>query len=95
MKNNLLKPVISEKSYNLANEQNQYTFSVDLKASKIEIKKAVEKEYKVTVLNVNVITQPGKMKFNWKIGKAFRAGDSRKAIVTLKQGDKIDDFFNL
>lgn len=95
MKSNLIKPIITEKGYNLANEQNKYTFSVDSKASKIEIKRLVEKEYKVTVTKVNVVTQPGKMKFNWKIGKAFRASDRRKAVVTVKHGDKIDEFFNL
>ena len=51
----VLKPVVSEKSYSLANESNKYVFFVDSGVNKIEIKNAVEKKYKVKVLSVNIV----------------------------------------
>lgn len=93
-KNIELKPVISEKSYALANASNKYIFFVDTGINKIEIKNAVEKKYKVTVLDVNTVVKPGKRFRDWKTNKSFRKSDKRKAIVTLKKGDKIDEFLN-
>ena len=90
-----IKPVVSEKSYNLANASNKYTFFVDSNVNKIEIKKAVEEKYKVTVELVNIVIKPGKMKRDWKTNKKNRSGDMRKAIVTLKKGNKIDEFLNI
>ena len=90
-----IKPVVSEKSYNLANASNKYTFFVDSNVNKIEIKKAVEEEYKVTVELVNIVVKPGKMKRDWKTNKKNRNTDMRKAIVTLKKGNKIDEFLNI
>ena len=88
----VLKPVVSEKSYSLANESNKYVFFVDSGVNKIEIKNAVEKKYKVKVLSVNIVIKPGKMVRDWKSNKSTRKSDKRKAIVTLKKGDKIDEF---
>lgn len=90
-----IKPVVSEKSYNLANASNKYTFFVDSNVNKIEIKKAVEDKYKVTVELVNIVIKPGKMKRDWKTNKKSRNTDMRKAIVTLKKGNKIDEFLNI
>lgn len=88
----LLRPVISEKSMGLM-EENRYTFYVDTKANKIEIKNAVEKLFKVTVLSVNTITVKGKMK---RLGRTQGLTPTRKkAIVTLKPGDKIEIFEGL
>ncbi|HHU33412.1 MAG: 50S ribosomal protein L23 [Zhaonellaceae bacterium] len=88
----LLRPVISEKSMGLM-EENKYTFYVDTKANKIEIKNAVEKLFKVTVLSVNTITVKGKMK---RLGRTQGLTPTRKkAIVTLKPGDKIEIFEGL
>lgn len=91
----MLKPVVSEKSYSLANESNKYVFFVDTGVNKIEIKKAVEKKYKVKVLSVNITIKPGKGFKEWKTNRTFRKSDQRKAVVTLKKGDKIDEFLNI
>lgn len=96
MKSNIvIQPVVSEKSYANANSLNKYTFLVDAKASKIEIQKVIEKQYKVKVTAVNTVVKPGKMKRDYKTYRKFRASDKKKAIVTLKKGDKINDFLNI
>ena len=91
----VLKPVISEKSYSLANESNKYVFFVDNGINKIEIKKAVEKKYKVKVVSVNITIKPGKGFKDYKTYRSYRKEDKRKAVVTLKKGDKIDEFLNI
>ena len=88
-------PVVSEKAYNLANEQNKYTFFVPTTTNKIEVAKEVESKYKVTVLKVNTVVKPGKLTTDWKRNKKIRKSDMKKAIVLLKAGDKIDEFFNI
>jgi large subunit ribosomal protein L23 len=90
-----LKPVMTEKSYALANAHNKYTFFVEGKANKIEIAKRVEEQYKVKVEKVNTVVRPGKLKRDLKTYKAYRGEDKIKAVVTLKQGDKIDEFLNI
>lgn len=96
MKSNIiLQPMISEKSYLMANALNKYVFLVDNSAEKIEIAKEIEKAYKVKVLDVNVVTRPGKLKREWRSNRKFRRSDEKKAIVTLKKGDKIEEFFNI
>ena len=91
----VLKPVVSEKSYSLANESNKYVFFVDSGVNKIEIKSAVEKKYKVKVLDVNITVRIGKSFRDYKTNKSFRKEDKKKAVVTLKKGDKIDEFLNI
>jgi len=91
----VLKPVISEKSYNLANASNKYTFFVANDVNKIEVKKAVEEKYKVKVTLVNIVIRPGKLKRDLRTNQKTRKMDIRKAIVTLKKGDKIDEFLNI
>lgn len=93
-KNIQIKPIVSEKSYNLANASNKYTFSVPSSVSKIEITKEVESKYKVKVEDVNITIRPGKIKRDWKTNKRTRKSDVRKAVVTLKKGDKIDEFLS-
>lgn len=90
-----LQPMISEKSYNAANASNKYTFLVSSEANKIEIAKAIESKYKVKVEDVNVVIKPGKIKRDWKTNRKNRNTDAKKAIVTLKKGDKIDEFLNI
>ena len=90
-----LQPVVSEKSYNIANAENKYTFLVTRGVNKIEIKKAVETKYKVKVEKINAAVRPGKMYKNWKTNKSYRKSDMRKMVVTLKKGDKIDEFLNI
>lgn len=88
----LKSPVISEKSVGLV-EENKYTFWVDPAANKIEIKAAVEKMFKVTVVDVRTLTVKGKMK---RVGRyQGKTPDRKKAIATLKAGDKIDNFAGL
>lgn len=97
MTNNKLniKPMVSEKSYAMANAQNKYTFLVERGNNKIEIAKAVETKYKVKVLSVNSVVKPGKIKKDLKTYKPRRVRDMVKVIVTLKMGDKIDEFLKI
>ncbi|MFA5383704.1 MAG: 50S ribosomal protein L23 [Eubacteriales bacterium] len=82
-------PLVTEKSYSLAG-QNKYTFAVDPAANKIEIKKAVEELFKVKVLKINTINVKGKPVRVRNI--PGHKPDRKKAIVTLKEGDKIEIF---
>jgi large subunit ribosomal protein L23 len=83
----LLAPVITEKS-TLLSEQNKVVFKTPLKATKVEIKAAVEALFKVNVVKVNTIVSKGKTKrFR---GVAGKRSDTKKAIVTLKDGQSID-----
>jgi large subunit ribosomal protein L23 len=85
----LLAPVISEKSYGLLDE-NKYTFLVHPDANKTQIKISVEKVFGVKVVGVNTINRPGKRK-RTKAGFGTR-NSTRRAIVTVKVGDRIDIF---
>lgn len=85
----LKRPLITEKSTALS-AQGKYLFEVSRDANKYEIKNAVEKAFKVTVTAVNVITVPGEMRRVGK-NKVFRQ-PWKKAVVTLKSGDKIQLF---
>ncbi len=97
MKNNdiEIKPVITEKSYALANAQNKYTFLVSRGIEKIEIGRKIEKKYNVHVESVNMTVRPGKLVKDWKTRQVRRNMDMMKAIVQLKKGDKIDEFLNI
>ncbi len=87
--NILKKPVISEKSFAKA-EDGTYVFVVAIEANKIEIKKAIEKLFKVTVVNVRTVVTKGKVK---RAGRKFgKRSDFKKAYVTIKKGDKIEEF---
>ncbi len=90
-----LKPVMTEKSYELANALNKYTFLIEGSANKIEIAKKVEVDYKVEVEKVNTVVRPGKLKRDYKTNNLSREEDKTKAVVTLKKGDKIDEFLNI
>lgn len=92
----IITPRISEKSYGQAGLLNVYTFIVPINMNKIEIKKIIESEYSVKVLNVNVLVQNGKPKTALK-GKRNRPGigkrsDFKKAFVTLAEGQIIPVF---
>jgi large subunit ribosomal protein L23 len=81
------RPVITEKA-TMASEHNQVTFRVPLDANKFEVKAAVEGLFKVKVTAVNTLRVKGKVKrFR---GMAGRRSDTKKAIVTLAEGSKID-----
>jgi large subunit ribosomal protein L23 len=85
----LLAPVISEKSYGLLDE-NKYTFLVALDSNKTEIKIAVEKVFNVKVTDVNTLNRQGKRKRTR--GGFGKRKDTKRAIVTLVSGDRIDIF---
>lgn len=83
----IVSPVITEKS-TLASEQNQVVFNVARRASKPEIKAAIEALFGVKVTGVNTMVRKGKVKrFRGSIG---RQGDVKKAVVTLAEGNSID-----
>ena len=85
----LLRPVISEKSYRLADD-GKYTFVVALGANRTQIRQAVEAVFGVRVTSVNTLNRPGKRRrtrYGW--GKR---PDTKRAIVSLAEGDRIDIF---
>jgi len=87
----LIKPVVTEKVSAL-NEQGKYGFIVNRKANKVEIKKAVEKMYGVTVESVNTQNYLGKSKTRYTKSRVIsgRSSSYKKAIVTVKEGEVID-----
>ena len=85
----LLAPVVSEKSYGLLDE-NKYTFLVDPRANKTEIKIAVEKVFGVKVTSVNTLNRQGKRR-RTRYGYGKKA-DTKRAIITLAEGESIDIF---
>jgi large subunit ribosomal protein L23 len=90
MREIIISPLITEKSSNQMALNNSYTFKVSMNANKVEIKKAIERIFSVRVLSVNTINMLGKPK---KLGRyEGKRPDWKKAIVTLKPGDKIADF---
>ena len=86
----LVKPVVSEKSYALLDE-NKYTFIVDPRANKTQIKQAVEAVFSVKVTGVNTINRQGKRK-RTRTGYGKRK-DTKRAVVTLSEESKAIDVF--
>lgn len=83
------KPVISEKSYGMIDE-GKYTFIVDPRSNKTEIKQAIERIFGVKVLSVNTMNRAGKRKRRGLI--VGKRPDTKRAIVTLAPGDEIELF---
>ncbi|HSB70762.1 MAG TPA: 50S ribosomal protein L23 [Candidatus Methylomirabilis sp.] len=84
----VLKPLLTEKGTRLKEEGNQYLFRVAKTANKVEIKRAIEQLFKVTVLEVRTVRLRGKVK---RLGRfQGRRPDWKKAIATLKAGDSIE-----
>jgi len=90
----LIRPLLTEKNTKLQELQNKYAFEVHPKASKIEIEKDIKKKFpKVTVLGVSTMVVRGKIR---RVGRfSGKRKNWKKAIVTLKQGDKIEYFEGL
>ncbi|RYY50312.1 MAG: 50S ribosomal protein L23 [Chitinophagaceae bacterium] len=88
----LIKPVLSEKANKQSEKMNRYTFVVDKKANKLEIKKAVEQFYGVQVEEVNTLVMPSKLKAKYtKAGFIVgRKPSKKKAVVTVAEGETID-----
>ena len=85
--NIIQKPILTEKSTNL-NQFNQYSFRVNLKATSLDIKNAIEKIFKVKVSKINTSIVRGKLK-TFKGSSGYKK-NYKKAIVTLKEGQTID-----
>ena len=91
----LKKPLITEKASAISEKAGKYTFLVDKKANKVEIKKAVEKMYGVNVEDVNTLVMPSKLK-NRNTKTAIISGRKssyKKAVVKVADGETID-FYN-
>lgn len=86
----LKRPMVTEKSTVEKDERNKLFFEVDRRANKIQIKEAVEKIFKVNVLDVATISMKGKKK---RAGRFFTTlPDWKKAIVTIKPGQRVEFF---
>src|SRR3989337_4364240 len=93
----LIKPILTEKANAQQEKLRRYAFRVSRKANKLEIKKAVEEFYGVTVINVNTSVVPGKAK-----SRSTKAGyikgrkpAFKKALVTVAEGENIDLYSNI
>ena len=91
---NILKqPHITEKTLDLATKENIFTFEVNKSANKYQIKKAIEEQFKVSVVNIKTNNLPGKSKRKGKTRSTIiQTSPRKKASVKLKEGDKIDLF---
>jgi large subunit ribosomal protein L23 len=87
----LIRPIVSEKSYGLM-DQGAYVFVVDPRASKVEIREAVEKAFDVRVASVNTLIRKGKRKRNRRTNTVGHRSDTRRAIVRLAGEDRIELF---
>lgn len=91
-KNILVKPVITEKAEHLSENLGQYTFIVNRKANKVEIRKAIEERFNVAISSVNTINMPAKAKSRNTRSGVLKGSVAayKKAIVTLAEGETID-----
>ncbi len=87
----LVRPVVSEKSYGLMDD-GAYVFVVASNATKIEIRKAVEQAFSVRVTKVNTLNRKGKRRRNRRSNTIGHRPDTKRAVVTLHAGDRIDLF---
>tara|TARA_B100000214_G_C23477330_1_gene405508 strand:+ start:89 stop:382 length:294 start_codon:yes stop_codon:yes gene_type:complete len=83
----IISPIVTEKSTNIS-EQNKIVFKVPVKANKKNLKKNIEKIFKVNVTKVNIINKKNRIKITR--GKKIKVKGYKKAIVTLKKGQNID-----
>ena len=86
----LIRPIVTEKSV-IGSESGQYTFEVDPRANKMQIRDAVEAAFKVTVVDVHSLVMPAKVTRRGK-REIVRQNKWKKAVVTLKPGDRIQLF---
>lgn len=93
----IIKPIVTEKMTGISEKMNRYGFRVSPDANKIQIKKAVEEMYNVTVTDVNTINYAGKKKSRYTKGGVVVGSVSafKKAIVSVREGDKIDFYSNI
>ena len=93
----LIKPILSEKANSQQEKLRRYAFRVSKDANKLEIKKAVEGFYGVTVTNVNTVVVPGKNKTRYTKAGFIKGRKSsyKKALVTVAEGETIDLYGNV
>ena len=93
----LIKPLVTEKMTDQAERFNRYGFVVDRRATKPQIKKAVESLYNVTVDSVNTMVYGGKVKSRYTKGGVItgKTASYKKAVVTLAEGESIDFYSNI
>lgn len=93
----LLRPIVTEKMTSLGEDMNRYCFIVDKRANKIQIKKAVEELYDVSVASVNTMLYGGKRKMRYTRTGIIsgKTKSYKKAIITLIEGDTIDFYSNI
>ena len=91
------KPVITEKMTAISEKLNRYAFIVDKRANKLQIKKAVEELYDVKVVAVNTMNYEGKTKSRYTKSGVItgKTSDTKKAVVTLAEGETIDFFSSI
>ena len=90
----LLYPILTEKMLKLQDDERKYAFKVDMSTNKIDVKKAIQSRFDVTVEKVHIINVKGKSKqMNTRRGiTRGKRSDWKKAIVTLREGDSINYF---
>ena len=93
----IVKPIVTEKMTQLGEKLNRYGFKVAKNANKIEIKKAIEEMYSVTITDINTMIVAPKKKVRYTKGGYTKGATNsyKKAIVTLKEGDTIDFYSNI
>ncbi len=93
----LIKPLVTEKFTNQGEEMNRFGFLVNKKANKVEIKKAVEEMYNVKVSSVNTMIYGGKRKSRFTKGGVIngKTASTKRAVVTLAEGETIDFYSNI
>jgi large subunit ribosomal protein L23 len=93
----LIKPIVTEKITGQAESLNRYGFIVNRNANKLQIKKAIEGLYNVSVTSVNTLIHGGKRKSRFtKAGViSGSTGMSKKAIITIAKGESIDFYSNI
>jgi large subunit ribosomal protein L23 len=91
------RPIVTEKMTGQADSLSRYGFVVDKAANKLQIKKAVEELYNVSVLSVNTLRYAGKIKSrNTKSGvQVGKTAATKRAVITLKKGESIDFYSNI
>ncbi|MDR0874295.1 MAG: 50S ribosomal protein L23 [Prevotellaceae bacterium] len=93
----IIKPIVTEKINQLSDKFNRYGFKVKRDANKLQIKEEVEALYNVAVTDVNTMNYLGKSKSRYTRSGIIsgKAQDFKKAVVTVKEGDKIDFYSNI
>ena len=89
----VVRPIDTEKTRYQASELGQYTFEVDRRANKIDVKRAVEEVFETEVVSVRMINVPAKASKRYGRGRrAVRRSSWKKAVVTLAEGERLDLF---